>query len=426
MLRQRPANQITRATQLVLKRQSGSRARPTTMNATIQFQEKLTPPIPVADPTECNPGWEAGNPVMELFRPAAEEEPLTPFAGRISAGAAAREELGEIFSGPANPEAEVVKLPTPRTRGEPGKRFEAVDDPVEMYLKQLYKIPLLTREQEVEIGQRVEKASDGIRTIVHGVGLTAGEYAAIAEKLLSRPPTERFERVVLDRKLPERVEHLETLRGLTGEVRELDRQAQVAYAEWRMAAGAGRRRKQQLLVGIKQRLAGTFDRFCFNERVVEELAVQVCNLGRNRPQNDAGKGRPLEEWLRLSPHDHQQTCRKLERLLREIRRARNKMVETNLRLVVSIAKRHVHHGVSLLDLIQEGNLGLVRAVERFQDPARFQVQHLCAVVGAPGHRALHCGAGTDHPDSAKHDRTNHQTERGAEPPGPNSGPRADG
>jgi RNA polymerase primary sigma factor len=336
----------------------------TTMNTTIEFQEKLMPPVLATSLSEGDPGWEAADPVLELFQPAAEEAVLIPFPGGSPAGAAGGEENGELVVAPAILEAEAAKPGPLPNKEEPPKRLEAVDDPVQMYLKQLYRIPLLTREQEVEIGQRVEKAAEGIKGVVYGTGLTAGEYAGIAEKLLARPPQERFERVMLDSKLPERAEHLESLRGLIAETRELDRQAQAAHAECRKATGAGRRRKQELLDGLKQRLAAVCDKYCFNERVVEQLAVKICSLNRNRAA--AGHGSPVEELLRLSASEHRQACRKLEKLLAEIRQDRNKMVETNLRLVVSIAKRHVHHGVALLDLIQDGNLGLVRAVERFQ------------------------------------------------------------
>ncbi len=56
---------------------------------------------------------------------------------------------------------------------------------------------------------------------------------------------------------------------------------------------------------------------------------------------------------------------KLRRAVRDGERARDQFVEANLRLVVSVARRYQHHGLSLLDLVQEGNLGLIRAVEKF-------------------------------------------------------------
>jgi RNA polymerase primary sigma factor len=77
-------------------------------------------------------------------------------------------------------------------------RLDALDDPVRMYLKQMGAVPLLTREQEVEISKRIEAAESELRKIVYRFGFTAKEHLALAEKLLAEPPRERFDRVVLD------------------------------------------------------------------------------------------------------------------------------------------------------------------------------------------------------------------------------------
>ena len=79
-------------------------------------------------------------------------------------------------------------------------RLDALDDPVRMYLKQMGAVPLLTREQEVEISKRIEAAESELRKIVHRFGFTGKEHLALAEKLLADPPRERFDRVVLDKK----------------------------------------------------------------------------------------------------------------------------------------------------------------------------------------------------------------------------------
>ncbi len=85
---------------------------------------------------------------------------------------------------------------------EEDSRLEILDDPVRMYMNQMGKVPLLTREQEVEICKKIEEAEVAMKAIVYGLGFTAKEHIAIAEKHLSEPPKERFDRVIVDKKSP--------------------------------------------------------------------------------------------------------------------------------------------------------------------------------------------------------------------------------
>src|ERR1035438_6600684 len=98
-------------------------------------------------------------------------------------------------------------------------RLEILDDPVRMYMNQMGKVPLLTREQEVEICKKIEEAEIAMKTIVYSLGFTAKEHIAIAEKLLSEPPKERFDRVIVDKKIANREGHLKDLRKLIKKVR---------------------------------------------------------------------------------------------------------------------------------------------------------------------------------------------------------------
>src|ERR1035437_3574589 len=97
--------------------------------------------------------------------------------------------------------AEVERAKPTEPEEEEDSRLEVLDDPVRMYMNQMGKVPLLTREQEVEICKRIEEAESDIKRLVYGLGFTAKEHIAIAEKLLSEPPKERFDRVVVDKKV---------------------------------------------------------------------------------------------------------------------------------------------------------------------------------------------------------------------------------
>src|SRR6185436_18764629 len=94
----------------------------------------------------------------------------------------------------------------PEEPEEPGdrSRLDILDDPVRMYMSQMGKVPLLTREQEVEICQRIEVAEVEMKRIIYGFGFAAKEHVALAEKLLSEPPKERFDRVIVDKKVASR------------------------------------------------------------------------------------------------------------------------------------------------------------------------------------------------------------------------------
>jgi RNA polymerase primary sigma factor len=114
-------------------------------------------------------------------------------------------------------EVDRVKSANADDADEDEVRLDALDDPVRMYLKQMGAVPLLTREQEVEISKRIEAAESELRKIVYRFGFTAKEHLALAEKLLAEPPRERFDRVVLDKKVASRDAHLKCLHRLLGQ-----------------------------------------------------------------------------------------------------------------------------------------------------------------------------------------------------------------
>src|SRR5688572_21340485 len=119
-------------------------------------------------------------------------------------------------------QAEVQRTKQPEPEEEEDSRLEILDDPVRMYMNQMGKVPLLTREQEVEICKRIEEAEMEMKAIVYSLGFSAKEHIAIAEKLLSEPPKERFDRVVVDKKVANREGHLRDLRVMIKKVRSLD------------------------------------------------------------------------------------------------------------------------------------------------------------------------------------------------------------
>src|SRR5579864_5853838 len=139
------------------------------------------------------------------------------------------EDLDEIYMKLRNLEVEIVdqaevdrvKQPEPEEEDEK-TRLDILDDPVRMYLKQMGQVPLLTREQEVEISKRIEQAENEVKHIIYSFGFSAKEHIALADKLISEPPKERFDRVIVDKKIEGRENHLKALRKLVKKVRDLD------------------------------------------------------------------------------------------------------------------------------------------------------------------------------------------------------------
>src|SRR5215472_4511516 len=136
------------------------------------------------------------------------------------------EDLDDIYIKLRNLEVDIVdqaevdriKQPEPE-EDEEKTRLDILDDPVRMYLKQMGQVPLLTREQEVEISKRIETAENEIKRTIYSFGFAGKEHIALAEKLVADPPKERFDRVILDKKIEGREKHLKALRKLVKEVR---------------------------------------------------------------------------------------------------------------------------------------------------------------------------------------------------------------
>jgi RNA polymerase primary sigma factor len=267
-------------------------------------------------------------------------------------------------------------------------RYDSLDDPVRMYLKQMGKVPLLTREEEVEICKQIEGAECEARQFVYSFGFAAKEHLAIAEKLMAVPPKERFDRVVIDKFADNREGYIKNLRRVVKQARELDEQVDKIFVDWQNATQPGQQKR--LFANFKRldkKLQATFERFHYKQKIIDEMTLVAENIrdkiqaaahaledsqakrkavSEQEMRQEQEKIKTLERFVRMSHAEYMQACVQLARALGKAHTAKTHMVEANLRLVISIAKKYTNRGQSFLDLIQEGNMGLMKGVEKFE------------------------------------------------------------
>ena len=242
------------------------------------------------------------------------------------------------------------------------------EDPVRLYLKEIGKVSLLKAEEEVTIGRRIEVGQIALRRALGRVPFATAKLLALVDRV-------RREEVPLDDVilLPEGGEPTPSevrsslaafarVRRLEREIERLQtalvdkRRSKTTRANYNKWIAQNRASIQSVLENLPLKPA-------LADQLVGDIRQLVKSMGANKTRSEL---RQLEQTAGLGRKALLASLSDIEEHDRVVRQAKKELMEANLRLVVSVAKRYLGSELSLLDLVQEGNIGLMKAVDRFQ------------------------------------------------------------